>query len=387
MKIEPCIKIEPSATLTVKGLVLEKRRAGERVFNLSAGEPIINTDRKIIEASHQAMLEGKTYYSPVAGIPELREAVAKWMNDNYNTDFLSTDCVVTCGGKYGVNALVHSLVSLGEEVIIIAPYWVSYTSIVKLYGGTPVILETEEENGWKITPEKIDEVCNEKSKVLILNNASNPTGVLYSKDELEAILRLAKERDLIIISDEVYSSLVYDGKSYTSSGSFSEFKDNVIVVQSCSKIFAMTGWRIGFVFGSKEVVNIVKNLQGQSTSGTPTMGQWAAVEAFNEAERIIPAIRDEMEKRRNIFVETFNTLFFQKITPPSSSLYSFIPISAFGVKEINSVVFCKKVLEEICVAMVPGIAFGKEGYVRCSFGGREEDLVQALEVLAKYFKK
>ncbi|MFA4830636.1 MAG: aminotransferase class I/II-fold pyridoxal phosphate-dependent enzyme, partial [Patescibacteria group bacterium] len=275
----------------------------------------------------------------------------------------------------------------GEEVLIIAPYWVSYTGIVKIYGGIPVILSTAEMDGWKIKPEQLAAACNQKTKLLILNNAANPTGALYRREELTAILKVAKEKNLIVISDEVYSGLVYDNEEFVSAGSFFEHKDKVIVVQSCSKIFAMTGWRVGFVFGPEPAVKIIKTLQGQSTTGTSTMGQWAAVAGFKEADRIVWEIREEMQKRRNVFVETFNNLFPRKITAPASGLYCFIPIAAFGSAETDSVAFSARVLAEANVAMVPGAAFGKEGYARCSFGCEPEELREALGVLAEYLKR
>jgi len=357
------------------------------VYNLSAGEPMIDTDSVVIDACLRAMKEGKTHYAPVAGIPELRAAAAEWMNRTYGTDYRADNCVVTCGGKYGINVLIQAFVAPGEEVLIIAPYWVSYTGMVKIYNGVPVVLPTKAEEDWKIKPEQIAEACNEKTKMLILNNAANPTGVLYGKEELEAILKIASEKNLIVLSDEVYGGLVFDGREFVSAAFFPKYQDKVIVIQSCSKMFAMTGFRVGFVFGPPEIINAVAALQSQSTTGTSTISQWAAVAGFKEANRIVPKIREEMQKRRDAFVNTFNNLFPKKIIAPASGLYAFIPIAAFGSDETDSVAFCARILDEANVAMVPGAAFGKEGYVRCSFGERVEELKEGLEVVAEYLKR
>jgi aspartate aminotransferase len=386
MEIKPVVTIEPSATVAVNSLAIKKKKAGERVYNLSAGEPMIDTDPAVVDAAKAAMQEGKTHYVPVAGISELREAAARWMNSSYSTDYNAENCLVTCGGKFGVNAVVQSLVAPGEEVIILAPYWVSYPSIVTLYGGVPVILSTTEEKKWKITAEEIQSACNDNTKMLILNNASNPTGVLYPKRELEEILQVAKDNNLIVLSDEVYSGLVYDGADYTSAANSTEFGDNVIVVQSLSKNFAMTGWRVGFVFGDEGIIKALTSLQGQSTTGTATISQWAALKALENADRISKEINVEMHNRRDAFVEEFNKLFPNQITAPTSGLYCFIAIKDFGVDETDSVAFCTRVLSEANVAMVPGAAFGKEGYVRCSFGSEPEELREVLQVLVKYVK-
>jgi len=255
--------------------------------------------------------------------------------------------------------------------------------MVELVGGAVKIIETNEKNGWKPILGDIKLKINRKTKILILNNASNPTGCLYNKKELQQILQLAKENNIIVISDEVYSGLVYDGK-FVSCGSFDKYKDNVVVIQSCSKNFAMTGWRVGFAFGPGEIIKPMKTLQSQSITNTSTISQWAAVMALKNASKIMPEINLEMKQRRDLFVETFNRLFNQKISPPASALYCFISLSKLGVQNETSVEFCRRVLDKANVALVPGEAFGKEGYVRFSFGVEKEDAVKALEVLAGY---
>lgn len=386
MQIVKKAQIPPSATMEINSLALQKRRAGERVYNLVAGEPMVATDHRIILAAERAMRDGHTHYGPVAGIPQLLEASCDWMNKTYNTYFETSNSIVTCGGKFGINAVCQALLQDDDEVLIISPFWVSYSAIPKLFGAKVKVIETTENHDWKISPADIENLASTKTKLLILNNASNPTGVLYTRDELEAILKKARELNIIVLSDEVYSGLVYDGREFISCGSFSEHRDNVIIIQSCSKIFAMTGWRVGFVFGPEEIIKAVKTIQGQSTTGTSTISQWAAVEAFENANEIISDVRAQMQKRRNLFVQEFNDLFSQDVDPPLSALYAFLPMKAFGIQEIDSTYFCKRVLDEANVAMVPGTAFGREGYVRCSFGELEKELKEALNVLKKYLE-
>lgn len=386
MQFSKLSHISPSATVTINGLALKKRAAGERVYNLAAGEPMIGTHVAIIDAAKAAMDREETHYPPVPGIPELRDAVRTWMNTNYSSDFSRNETMVTCGGKAAVNLLMQALVDPGDEVLVITPFWVSYSSIPELYGGVVRIIETTEVNAWKVSPEDIRKHANSKTKCLILNSGSNPTGVLYTKEELKALLEVCKELGIFVVSDEVYSGLVYTGEPYASSASFPEHKDNVAIVHSCSKNFAMTGWRVGFLMAPEEIVKKCTILQGQNTTNTSTISQWAAVGAFEQAEQIIAANRSSMIERRDVFVDTFNALFNAELTKPVAALYSFIPLIAFGVDDIDCVGFCERVLAEANVAMVPGRAFGTGGYVRCSFGETIKELREALEILARYIK-
>ncbi len=378
------INIPPSATLTINSLALKKKKAGERVYNLSAGEAFVDTSSHIEQAAFDALKKNKTFYTPVRGIAELRESSCKWMNKTYHTNFSIDETFVTGGGKFALYALCQALLDPEDEAIVIAPYWVSYPSMIRLAGGTPIILETKEENNWKISPEQIAAAVTEKTRFLILNNASNPTGVFYSKDEIKNILAVAKEKNILVISDEVYSELVYDDLTYASCSSFAEYKDNVIIVHSASKIFSMTGWRVGFVFARKDIIDVLAKIQGQSTSNTSSIGQWATVAAFEHAREIILDVQQTLEKRRNLFVETFNKLFAANISKPSAGLYCFISMKDFGVASNDSVGFCKEVLEHANVAMVPGAAFGAEGFVRCSFGVTETEIEEALQKLSSY---
>jgi aspartate aminotransferase len=382
------VNIPPSATVTINTIAQQKKLSGQRVYNLSAGEPIMNTAQYLKETVDWAMEQGQTLYPPVAGIDELRARACHWMNDLYKTNYEVKNTLITCGGKFGIYLLLQTLLNDGDEVIIISPYWVSYPPMVSLFGGRPVIVETEEQKGWKVRPEQIAAAATAKTKLLILNNGSNPTGVLYTEKELAEILKICKEKNIIVMSDEVYSGLTYDGKEYVSCGSFWDHSDHVVVIQSCSKNFGMTGWRVGMVFATEEITKKLITVQGQSITGTSIISQWAAITALEKAHKITPEINKEMKHRRDVFISTFNELFpGADLKAPHSSFYCFIPMKAFDKDFYDDVRFCERVLEEANVAMVPGTAFGKLGYVRTSFGAKPEELKDALKALAEYLKK
>lgn len=381
------VHIPPSATVTINTIAQQKKKAGERVFNLSAGEPIMNTAQYLKETVDWAMENGQTLYPPVAGIEELRDRASKWMNDLYKTNYNVKNTLISCGGKFGIYLLFQCLLNEGDEVITIAPYWVSYPPMVSLFGGRPVIVQTEEKDHWKVRPGQIAEAITKKTKMLILNNGSNPTGVLYTEKELAEILNVCKEKNIIVMSDEVYSGLTYDGKTYTSCGSFWDHSDHVVVIQSCSKNFGMTGWRVGMVFAPEEIIKKLITVQGQSITGTSIISQWAAIAALEKSHKITPEINKEMKRRRDVFTDTFNELFPEAdLKAPHSAFYSFIPMKAFGRDFYDDVKFCERALEEGNVAMVPGTAFGKPGYVRASFGAKPEELKDALKALAAYLQ-
>ncbi len=383
MKFNPLSLVPPSATLAMNALANQKRAKGERVYNLSAGEPMLSPNEYVITAAEKAMRDGKTLYPPVAGIPELRKAASEWMNKVHSSQFTANSTLVTCGGKFGLYALFQALIEPGDKVIIPAPYWVSYPSMVEMFGGVPIVINGRLED-WKISAEQLEKIEDSRIKIIVLNNAGNPTGVLYTREEIGDILKWASDNDVIVVSDEVYGGLTYGGE-FVSCASFPEYKDTVVIIQSCSKHFAMTGWRVGFVFGPEEVIKVLTNIQSQSTTGTSSISQWAAVAAFEHASEIIPWVNGEMRKRRDTLLEILNKYFNIKILV-SAGLYAFVPMKALGTAETDSVKFCTNVLEKANVAMVPGAPFGCEGYVRMSFGETENELREGVEALARYIQ-
>ncbi len=385
MRFSLLSNIPASSTVRMNSLALAKKAAGERVYNLSAGEPMVPAHPLILEAAKRALDEGRTHYPPVAGIPELRSAAVSWMAAFYQASYTPAQCLVTCGGKFGIYAVCQALLNPGDEVIIISPYWVSYPAMVQLFGGVPKIIPTEESNGWKANPQRLAAAISPATKLLILNNASNPTGALYTKEELRAIMALCAERGVTALSDEVYSGLVYDQKQFVSCGAFSEFKDHLIIIQSCSKHFALTGLRVGLVFAPEPLIKILANLQSQSTTGTASISQYAAVGAFKNAETIMPEVRNAMQKRRDVLLTALDEFFHVKLTPPPSGLYAFVSMSSLGVDSRDSVKWCEQLIERGSIAAVPGASFGQEGYARFSFGAEEKELQEAVKALRDSF--
>ncbi|HAT8178683.1 TPA: aminotransferase class I/II-fold pyridoxal phosphate-dependent enzyme [Legionella pneumophila] len=381
---EKKILLKDSATVAINSLAQQKINAGIKIHNLSAGEPKLPPHPSIINAVTQAMEQGYTLYPPIMGIPELRHLGCEWMNKSYDCSFQKEQCLVVNGGKFGIYLLMQLLLQPNDEVIIPSPYWVSYPAMVSLFGGTPVLVETTEVEEWKLTPQALQKVCSAKSKILILNNATNPTGALYTQSELTHLLQIAEEHNLLVISDEVYSELTYDKHHYVSCGSFPQFRERVIIIQSFSKNFSMTGWRVGFVFAPEIFINPLTSLLSQSTSGVTTLSQWAAVAALQEVNQVNIWVQQNMEKRRDCLVQALYDYLGLTITPPVSSLYVFLSLKTLGCKNQNSGEFCKQALDKANIALVPGIAFGKEGYVRLSFGGSEDDLKSGLYALAQW---
>lgn len=376
-----------SETVRINTLVLQRKQQGKPVFNLGAGEPVLDTPAEIKLAANKALKENKTLYPPVGGIPELRLLAAKWINQKYRGNYNSDNILVTNGGKLGLYLIFQSKLSAGDEVLVSSPYWVSYPSIVKLFGGKVKVVKTHQSKNWKFNGADLEKSCGKKSKILILNNANNPTGTLYSQKELSSILKVAARKKLIVISDEVYSGLVYDNNKFISCAAFPQYRKNVIIIQSCSKNFAMTGWRVGFVCAQSDIIGKLTNLLSQSTSGVTTISQWAAVAALKTPDKFTKPLKNLLQKRRDVLVSELNKNFSLKIKKPQSSLYLFVSLADLGMINISSSDFCMHLLQKTGVALIPGSACGQEGYVRFSFGAKPNVLKQAVKKLAVYCKR
>ncbi|HRH23737.1 MAG TPA: aminotransferase class I/II-fold pyridoxal phosphate-dependent enzyme [Candidatus Magasanikbacteria bacterium] len=377
--------IPESPTIRINALVQKLKAEGKVVYNLSVGEPVIATPQIIRDAARRAIDEDKTSYPPAAGIPELRSAVASWISESHGCSYTADQIVITPGGKSALYFLLQTILEKNDEVLVIAPYWVTYPAVISIFGGVPKIVETEPQAHWKVTVDALEAAYSTQTKILILNNASNPTGILYTRDELCAILTWAKEKGIVVISDEVYSGLVYEGE-FVSCGSFKEFEDNVYVVQSASKNFGMTGWRIGILAGNSEVLKKVTAVLSQSVSGVTTISQWALLEGLRHKAEICSLINQEFKTRKDSCVRLIRELFRTEIEVPASGLYVFLPLTVFGSTNETSVEWTERILKEAGVATVPGSAFGMEGYVRLSFGGKIEETEAGLRALLVYFK-
>jgi aspartate/methionine/tyrosine aminotransferase len=360
----------PSRTVQIHGLAQKKRSLGEKIYNFSAGDPLIKVHPSITDRIKKELSSNEFPYPPLKGLAELREKAAAWMGWNME------NIIVTPGGKFAIYAACTVLLEPQDEVLIAAPYWGSFPEIVKIAGGEPIIIPAK-----KITGKDLRLHASKKTKMLIFNNACNPTGTLYNREEIGDILQTAQSLGLTVISDEVYSELVYEG-AFVSAAEFNEYKENVITIQSGSKSFAMPGCRIGFLGAPAKIAETVSLLQSQSTTGTSLPSQWGALGALDNKESVTRYVRDAMKKRRDHFVRTFNRLFDDKIEAPASALYAFVPLSHFKTS-LNSVDFCEKLLDKYNILIVPGSVFGDGSAVRFSFAEEEKMIVDGLEALKK----
>ncbi len=383
MQFSPFMSVEPSATVAINSLALKQKALGKRIYNLSAGEPMVATHPLIMDAAKKAIDEGKTHYPPVSGIPELRHAATNWLNATYQTNYAAENCLITAGGKFGLYAFFQAAITPGDEVLMMAPYWVSYPAMVRLFGGVPKVVPSFPEQSWKVGPDDLEKNLSDKTKILVLNNGGNPTGILYTAKELHSLLAWAQEKKIMVISDEVYSGLTYDDHIFVSAASFPEFRNDLVVVQSCSKHFAMTGWRVGMVFAPLLIIEKLTMIQSQSTSGASSISQFAALAALNAATKIVPLVRQEMQARRDIFMRVFASSF-HSLSSPFAGLYLFAALQDLGVPTNDSVSFCYQALDQAGVAIVPGKAFGQEGYVRFSFGAEAGELETGLRHLTSF---
>jgi aspartate/methionine/tyrosine aminotransferase len=377
--------IKESITLKINSLVNKKIKNGEKIYNFSIGEPVIKNDPGIIEAVYKKLKNTRVSYPPAAGLVDLISLSDKWFNNDYKGNYGPEETLITCGGKFGLYLTLQAIMDPQDEIIIISPYWVSYPEMIKIFNGTAKILKTKEEEDWKVDISELEKMINNKTKAIILNNASNPTGKLFSREELRDILKLSYEKGLFIISDEVYSGLVYDNE-FISSAEFKEFKEKTIIIQSFTKNFAMSGWRVGLVFAPKNIIKILTALQSQSITNTSIVSQWAALEALKSSAKTTEQIKKAMQKRRDIFVNTFNNLFPDKIASPESSLYCFVNMKKLGLSNNNAEAdeFALKLIDEAGIALTPGNDFGEKNYLRFSFGIEENDIISGLNALKKY---
>lgn len=373
--------------MSVFQVATEKKAKGETVYNFSAGDPALPNHPAIMEMTNIRSEIGFVPYPPVEGIHELREAFVKWNNKVCGLNYKAEEVAVTCGGKFALYAILACFLNPGEDVLIIAPYYVSYPGIVTVLGSNTKVIETHPSNDWKITPEMLEQNASETTTFLILNNACNPTGTLYSKEELYAILQKAKALNITVISDEVYSGLVFGDKEFVSCGSFPEFKDTLFIVQSCSKNFAMSGWRVGFILAEKAKLAKIKAFQQQTTSGVSLVSQWGALGAISKGEQVNTYVRDAFKKRLELFVKTFSKLF-QPMEMPKSAIYTFIPLSAMGVPTtVSAPELADVLIKQGNIATVPGEAFGVPGYLRFACSESEEEIEQGLIAMHKLIRK
>ena len=378
--------IAPSPTLAVDSKAKALKAAGEDVCGFGAGEPDFDTPDFIKEACIQALRAGKTKYAPAPGIPELREALAEHYRTNNKVDGVAAaQVVVSPGGKFSCYLAILTVISPGDEVVIPAPYWVSYPEMVKLAGGTPKTIFAGQENGFKITPEQLREAITPKTRLLILNSPSNPTGAIYSPAELQALVEVALEAGIYILSDEIYEYLLYDGAEHASPASFSkEAASSVITVAGFSKTFSMTGWRLGTLMAPLPIAKAVASLQSQTSSNATTFAQYGALAAMQNWDQSIKAVNDMLkvfDRRRLRLLNGLNSIEGIECSRSQGAFYLFPKIESTGLDDNE---FAAQLLEAEKVAVVPGSAFGAQGYMRLSYATSDEVIEKGLERLSRF---
>ncbi len=358
-------QVTPSLTLAIDSLAKEMKKNGEDVCSFSAGEPDFDTPTHIRAAAKKALDEGKTRYGPAAGEAGLRKAIAeKLLRDNqlaYNAD----NVIVTNGGKQSLYNLIMALIEAGDEVIIPAPYWLSYPEMVTLAGGTSVIVNTSLENQYKITPEQLEAAITPKTKLFVFNSPSNPTGIVYTPEEIAALAKIVVEKDILVVSDEIYEKILYDGAIHRSIASLGpEIFQRSIISNGFAKAFSMTGWRVGYIAGPVEIVKAMTKIQGHSTSNVCTFAQYGAIAALESSQDCIEEMVKAFSQRRQYILERVRAIPGLNCPTPNGAFYVFIDISQTGLKSRD---FCQKLLETQKVAAIPGIAFGADDCIRLSY--------------------
>ncbi|CAA6679758.1 MULTISPECIES: pyridoxal phosphate-dependent aminotransferase [unclassified Lentimonas] len=381
--------IAPSPTLAVDSKAKELKAAGEDVCGFGAGEPDFDTPEFIKEACIQAIREGKTKYAPAPGIPALREALAAhYRTHNGVEGVTAAQIVVSPGGKYSCYLAILAVVSPGDEVIIPAPYWVSYPEMVKLAGGVPKTVFAGIESEFKISPEQLRAAITPKTRMVIINSPSNPTGAIYSPEELKALTEVAIEAGIYIMSDEIYEHLLYDGVKHVSPASFSkEAADSVITVAGFSKTFSMTGWRLGTLMAPLPVAKAVANLQSQTSSNATTFAQYGALAAMQNWDQSMEAVQGMLkvfDARRLRLLEGLRAIPGVECARAQGAFYLFPNIEKLGLSDSE---FAARILEEEKVAVVPGSAFGADGYIRLSYATSDEVIDKGIERLARFCAK
>ena len=386
--------LENSQTLEMSQKSRDLQAQGIDVINLSVGEPDFNTPDHIKEAAIQAIKDNYSHYSPVPGYPELLKAISGKLKRENNLDYATDQIVVSNGAKHSLANVILSLVNKDDEVIIPAPYWVSYAELVKLAEGKNIIIQTSIENDFKITPDQLKQAITPKTKAMFLCSPSNPTGSLYTKDELKSIAEVVANSgvDMYILSDEIYEHINFVGQ-HESIAQFDFIRDRVIIINGVSKGYAMTGWRIGYIAAPKWIAKACNKIQGQLTSGPSSVSQMASVAALNTESNCIKEMVDAFKRRRDLVVDLAKQINGLKINVPEGAFYLFPEVKSLfgksdGTRTINTAKeLCMYLLEKAHVAIVPGCAFGSPDYIRFSYAASDEKLVEAMKRIKTAIEK
>ena len=381
-------RIEVSATMAITAEALRLKATGVDLADFGAGEPHFETPRHIKDAAIEAINKGFTRYTAVAGVPEVRKAIVARHKADFGTDYAIDECVFTTGGKLALFNALQVLVDHGDEVILPVPYWVSFKDIIQYAGGVPVMVESKESENFRVTAKMIEAAITEKTKCIILNTPSNPSGAVVSKVDLEGIVRLAHERGIFVLLDECYVYLSFDGELF-SGASYTDCKEHVVVLGSLSKTYAMTGWRAGFALGPKQIIAAMSKLQSQSTSNAASMVQKASIAALTGSQDCVSEMRADYIKLRDLILEGFKGIPGLTCTAPQGAFYVYPNVSAFfgkgGVKTAADV--AARLLSEAHVVCVPGEAFGTGEHIRLSYAVAPEVVDEGVKRMKEWFAR
>jgi aspartate aminotransferase len=377
-------EVPPSITLAIAAKAKAMKAEGIDVCSLSTGEPDFDTPEHIKAAAKQALDAGKTKYGPVAGEPQLKAAIARKLLSDNNLNYQPENIIVTNGGKHSLYNLMMALIDPGDEVIIPAPYWLSYPEMVKLASGKPVIVRTDASTGYKITPEQLTRAITPKTKLFVLNSPSNPTGMVYTPAEIKALAEVIVDRDILVVADEIYEKIIYDGAQHVSIGSLGkEIFDRTLISSGFAKAYSMTGWRVGYLAGPIELIKATSTIQGHSTSNVCTFAQYGAISALESSQESVEKMRQAFAQRRQVIFELLDAVPGISCIKPDGAFYMFVNISKTGM---NSLEFCDAFLEQQQVAVIPGIAFGADDHIRLSYATDLGTIKKAVERLDKFVR-
>lgn len=385
MLSKKAMEISPSLTLAITAKAKKMKAEGIDVIGFGAGEPDFNTPKNIQQAAIKAIEAGQTRYTAASGIIELKEAVVNKFKKDNNLTYKTSQIIISTGAKQCLANIFQAILNPGDEVLIGAPYWVSYPELVQLADGVPTFVDTEESNSFKLTIESLEKAVTKKTKAMILNSPNNPTGTAYTKEELEKIATFAQKHDIIIISDEIYEKLLYGESGHISIASLSEDAYNrTIVINGVSKAYAMTGWRIGYAAASEKITSLMSNIQSHTTSNPCSISQYASVEALNGDQSEVEKMKQEFKKRRDFMVDKINSINNLSCVKPEGAFYVMVNISKVLNKEVDgklikdSLTFSDLLLEKEKVAVIPGIAFGVDDFIRLSYATSMENIEKGL---------
>lgn len=376
-------EINPSPTLTLDAKAKELISKGEDIVSFGAGEPDFPTPQEAAEEAKKAIDKGKTKYTPVDGIPELKKLATKKFYEFFGVQYKESECLVSPGAKMAIYEFLFSVVDEGDEVIILSPYWVSYPEMVKMVGGIPKIVETKPENGFKPLPEDIKKAINSKTKCIILNFPCNPTGAVAEPEIFEEIAKILKDKDILVLSDEIYATMVYE-KEFESFAKF--LREKTVVIWGVSKTYSMTGWRIGFAFGPEKIISAMKKIQGQTTSNPSSISQYAALGALEKADDFVKKTTEEFRKRRDLMYSLISEIEGIRCIKPEGAFYMFPELSHL-LKGKTTEELSQFLLEKKKVLAIPGEGFGAPGYLRLSFALSSEKIKEGIKRIKEGLKE